>query len=282
MTSAPPRPVRFADLGLRVASGLALAVIAFVDIWAGGAWAAAFIALLLVLMLWEFHRMVTGDGRVAAPGFLAAAIPGLLAIVVTAIWGTGAGIGTLAAGALAVAVAGRPHSAWLVGGYVYMGLGMGALLVLRAKDPEGVWLILWLVLAVVAADVGAYFVGRSVGGAKLWPRVSPGKTWSGALGGLVAAGVTGVLFGLAVGWSPVRIGILSLGIAVFSQFGDLLESAVKRRFGVKDASALIPGHGGVMDRLDGIMGGVWFFGVVDALGLGVTGLAVTGLGVTGP
>lgn len=256
---------------MRVASGVALAVIAFVDIWAGGAWAAGFIALLLALMLWEFHRMVTGDGRIAAPGFLAAAVPGVLAIVATAVWGTGPGIATLAAGALAVALAGRPRSAWLVGGYLYMGLGMGALLVLRGKDPEGVWLILWLVLVVVAADVGAYFVGRSVGGRKLWPRVSPGKTWSGAFGGLAAAGLTGVLFGFAVGWNPAWIGGLSLGIAVFSQFGDLLESAVKRRFGVKDASALIPGHGGVMDRLDGILGGVWFFGVVDALGLGVTG-----------
>jgi phosphatidate cytidylyltransferase len=156
-------------------------------------------------------------------------------------------------------------------GFVYMSLAMGALLVLRAKEPEGVLLILWLVLVVVAADVGAYFVGRSVGGKKLWPRVSPGKTWSGAFGGLAFAGLTGVVFGLAVGWSPVRSGVLSLGIAVFSQLGDLLESAVKRRFDVKDASRLIPGHGGVMDRLDGIMGGVWFFGICDALGVGVIG-----------
>ena len=152
-----------------------------------------------------------------------------------------------------------------------MGLAMGALIVLRAKEPEGVWLILWLVLVVVAADVGAYFVGRSVGGAKLWPRVSPGKTWSGAIGGLAFAGLAGVGFGLAVGWNAAWIGVLSLGIAVFSQLGDLLELAVKRRFGVKDASGLIPGHGGVMDRLDGVMGGVWFFGVIDALGLGILG-----------
>ena len=271
MTAAAPRPVRFADLGLRVASGIALAVIAFLDIWAGGAWAAAFIALILALMLWEYHRMVTGDGRLVAPGFVAAAALGVAAVVVTATWGTPSGIAALAAGAVAVAIAGRPWSSWLVGGYLYMGLAMGALIVLRAREPEGVWLIFWLVLVVVAADVGAYFVGRSLGGRKLWPRVSPGKTWSGAIGGLAFAGVTGMLFGLAVGWSPVRIGLLSLGIAVFSQLGDLLESAVKRRFGVKDASGLIPGHGGVMDRLDGVMGGVWFFGVCDALGLGVIG-----------
>ena len=271
MSPAPPRTVRFADLGLRVASGLALAVIAFLDIWAGGAWAAGFIALILALMLWEYHRMVTGDGRIAAPGFLAAAVAGVASIVATATWGAAGGIGVLAAGAVAVAAAGRPWSGWLVAGYLYMGLAMGALIVLRAKEPEGVWLILWLVLVVVAADVGAYFVGRSVGGRKLWVRVSPGKTWSGAIGGLAFAGLAGVGFGLAVGWNAAWIGVLSLGIAVFSQLGDLLESGVKRRFGVKDASGLIPGHGGVMDRLDGVMGGVWFFGVIDALGLGILG-----------
>ncbi len=129
----------------------------------------------------------------------------------------------------------------MVAGFLYMTLALGALIVLRARDPEGVLLILWLVLIVVATDVGAYFVGRSLGGRKLWPRVSPGKTWSGALGGLAFAGATGIAFGVAVGWSPLRIGLLSLGISIFSQFGDLLESAVKRRFGVKDASRLIPG-----------------------------------------
>ena len=271
MTGAPPRTVRFADLGLRLASGLVLAAVALLNVWAGGAWAAGFVAIVLVLMLWEYHRMVTGSEQLTAPGLLAAALAGVAAIVATAVWGTPTGLATLAVGAALVAVAGRPWSAWLVAGFLYMTLAMGALIVLRAREPEGVWLILWLVLIVVAADVGAYFVGRSVGGRKLWPRVSPGKTWSGAFGGLGFAALTGVLFGLAVGWDPLRIGALSLGIAVCSQVGDLLESAVKRQFEVKDASQLIPGHGGIMDRLDGVMGGVWFFGICDALGLGAIG-----------
>jgi phosphatidate cytidylyltransferase len=271
MSAAPPRPVRFADLGLRVASGLALAALALLNLWAGGGWAAGFVCAMLVLMLWEFHRMVTGSDSRTAPGLLAAAASGAAAILATAGWGTPTGLAVLAVGAALVALAGRPWSAWLVAGFLYMSLAMGALIVLRARDPEGVWLILWLVLIVVAADVGAYFVGRTVGGRKLWPRVSPGKTWSGALGGLLFAGLTGIAFGLAVGWNPYRIGVLSLGIAVCSQLGDLLESAVKRRFGVKDASQLIPGHGGVMDRLDGVMGGVWFFGICDALGMGAIG-----------
>jgi phosphatidate cytidylyltransferase len=271
MTDVPPRPVRFADLGLRLASGIALALFALLNLWAGGAWAAGFLALGLVLMVWEFHRMVTGWNDLKTLSLLVPCTAAVIALVATALWGAPVGVGMLLAGALLVAIATRPHAAWMVSGFIYMTLGMGALVVLRGKHPEGVLLILWLVLVVVAADVGAYFVGRTMGGRKLWPQVSPGKTWSGAIGGLAFAGLTGVLFGLIVGWSPVRIGLLSLGIAICSQLGDLLESAVKRRFGAKDSSRLIPGHGGVMDRLDGILGGVWFFAICDTLGVGVVG-----------
>jgi phosphatidate cytidylyltransferase len=271
MSEVPPRPVRFADLGLRVASGLVLAVLALLNLWAGGAWAAAFVALALVLMLWEYHRMVTGSERVAEPSLIVACLAGVAAIVATAAWGTPTGLLTLAVGAAVVAATSGARRVWLTAGFLYMALGMGALIVFRRREPEGALLLLWLVIVVVAADVGAYFVGRRLGGRKLWPAVSPGKTWSGAIGGLVFAGFSGVVFGLLIGWPPIRVGLLSLGIAVCSQLGDLLESAVKRRFGVKDASRLIPGHGGVMDRLDGIMGGIWFFAIFDTLGMGAIG-----------
>lgn len=271
MNSSGPRSTRFGDLGLRVVSGLVLAAIAFANVWAGGAWAAAFLSLALVLMIWEYHRMVTGDGRALAPPLVVAAIAGVAALTATAVSSTGHGLVLLAAGAVVVAVSSGRRAGWMAAGFVYMALAMGALLVLRAKEPEGVFLIVWMVLVVVATDVGAYFVGRAVGGAKLWKAVSPGKTWSGAVGGLAAAAITGLVFGLAMQWNPIRIGFLSIGISVCAQAGDLLESAVKRRFGVKDASALIPGHGGVLDRLDGIMGGVWFFAICDALGIGVIG-----------
>ena len=148
-----------------------------------------------------------------------------------------------------------------------MGVAMCGLIAIRGREPDGALLILWLVLVVVAADVGAYFVGRRYGGRKLWPRVSPGKTWSGAVGGLLVAGLVGGLFGLAVGWSLPGVLATSLALAVASQFGDLLESAVKRHFGVKDASRLIPGHGGVMDRLDGLLGATWLYLVFQGLGL---------------
>jgi phosphatidate cytidylyltransferase len=271
MSEAPSRPVRFADLGLRVASGLVLAVLAFLNLWAGGGWATAFISLAFVLMYWELHRMVTSSQALSAPSLVVPCVAGVLALIATAGWGTPTGLGVLAAGTVVVAIITGARRDWLTAGFLYMALGMGALLVFRSREPEGVMLILWLVLVVVAADVGAYFVGRRIGGRKLWPAVSPGKTWSGAVGGLVFAGATGLIFGLLAGWPPVRIGLLSLGIAVCSQLGDLLESAVKRRFSVKDSSRLIPGHGGVMDRLDGIMGGVWFFAICQSLGVNALG-----------
>lgn len=264
-----PRPVRFADLGRRAASGVALALVALLNLWAGGYWALAFVVVFYVLMLWEYHRMVTGDGRKLAPALVVASVCGAVALYATMTTTIPVGLAVLAAGSVLLGVVGRPNSGWLVGGFLYMGLAMGALLVLRARDPEGAFLLLWLVLVVVAADVGAYFVGRRLGGPKLWVQVSPGKTWSGAIGGLFFAALAGALFTAAIGADPLRSIVPSVGIAIFSQLGDLLESAVKRRFGIKDASQLIPGHGGVMDRLDGIMGGVWFFGVCDALGLGV-------------
>jgi phosphatidate cytidylyltransferase len=271
MSDAPPRPVRFADLGLRVASGLVLAVLALLNLWAGGAWATAFIGLALVLMLWEYHRMVTGSQGLSGVSLVVPCLAGVVAVIATSRWGTPTGLLTLAAGTVVVALVSSPRRGWLTAGFLYMALGMGALVVFRNREPEGAFLILWLVLIVVAADVGAYFVGRRVGGRKLWPAVSPGKTWSGAVGGLVAAAITGLIFGLVVGWHPLRVSLLSLGIAVCSQLGDLLESAVKRRFGVKDSSRLIPGHGGFLDRLDGIVGGVWFFAICDSLGVGAIG-----------
>jgi phosphatidate cytidylyltransferase len=270
MTDVPPRPVRFADLGRRLASGIVLAAVALADLWAGGVWVVGFLIVVLTLMLWEYHRMVTGSAALTAPALIVPVAAGAVALVATAGWGPPKGLAALGIGALAVAAVSGPRRGWLLAGFLYMTLAMGALLVFRDREPEGVLLILWLVLVVVAADVGAYFVGRRVGGRKLWPRVSPGKTWSGAIGGLGFAVVVGLIFSwLVVGWHPLRMGSLSLGIAVFSQAGDLLESAVKRRFGVKDTSRLIPGHGGVMDRLDGVMGGVWFFAICDALGVGV-------------
>lgn len=267
----PPRPVRFADLGQRVASGLVLAAVVLADLWLGGVWVTALVAAALVLMLWEYHRMVTGDRRMTAPALAALAASGAGAVAATAAFGLGAGALSLAAGIVLAFALARRWFAWFGAGLSYMGLAMCGLILIFARAPEGMWVILWLILVVVATDIGAYFVGRRIGGPKLSPRISPGKTWSGAIGGLGFAGLAGFLFGLSAGWDAPYAAILSFGVGVASQLGDLLESAVKRRFGVKDTSRLIPGHGGVMDRLDGVLGGVWFLAICEMVGLGRLG-----------
>lgn len=271
MRDAPPKPVRFGDLGLRVVSGIALAVIASVDIWLGGIWSAGLLAAILVIMLWEFDRMVQRGLPRNRWSFPALAIPAAIAVFATYLVGPVAGALILAIGCVLAAAFGGSRRAWLIGGLLYMGLAVCAMVPLRHLEPNGLFFVVWLIGVVVATDVGAYFVGRLVGGPRLWPAVSPGKTRSGALGGLAFAALLGVPVGLWVGQSLAMSLFLSVGVSIASQCGDLLESAVKRRFGVKDASHIIPGHGGVMDRLDGIIGGVWFVAICGMLGLGSLG-----------
>jgi phosphatidate cytidylyltransferase len=267
MNNALPRPGRFGDLGTRLASGLALAALGLAGAWLGGPWFAGLVAVAAALMLWELHRVVTGVGGIDATAMVLLVVAGAGSVVATLLRGLPEGVAVVALGVVAVALlAPRGARGWLATGLIYVALAMCFAIVLRATPRDGLALVLWLVLVVVAADVGAYFVGRAVGGPKLWPAVSPGKTWSGALGGLAAAVVVGVALALALGWPPARLGLVSAAMAAASQAGDLLESALKRRFGVKDSSRLIPGHGGVMDRLDAIMGALWFVALYGLLG----------------
>ncbi len=145
------------------------------------------------------------------------------------------------------------RASWLAVGCVYIAAPCIAMVWLRAV-PHGRETIIWLLAVVWATDVGAYFTGRGLGGPKLAPRISPGKTWSGLAGGVVAAAAAGFasagLLGVAGPW---RLAVAAALLALVAQGGDLWESMVKRRFGVKDSGTLIPGHGGVLDRLDGLM-----------------------------
>lgn len=270
--SVAPRPSsRFADLGIRVASGLVLAAIALVAVWAGGVWAVALVAVALCLMLWELYRMATGDRSWRAAGLVAMVVAAVAGAILTPVQGFGAGMIALFLGAALVYLLAPRGKGLLAAGIVYMGVPLLVLLAVRFTGPEGALVILWLVVVIAAADVGAYFVGRSFGGPKLWRAVSPGKTWSGAVGGLAAAGAASVALALGLGWAPGRALLLGILVAVASQGGDLLESAVKRHFGVKDASRIIPGHGGVMDRLDALMGGAWAYALWSLVAPGVHG-----------
>lgn len=139
-------------------------------------------------------------------------------------------------------------------GVLYAAMPAAAMVLLRDDPQYGLWVILWLFAVVWGTDIAAYFTGRTFGGPKLAPRFSPNKTWSGLLGGVVAASAAGYAVSSVIGaGSPVLLALFSGVMAVVAQAGDILESSLKRRVGVKDSSQLIPGHGGVMDRLDGLV-----------------------------
>jgi phosphatidate cytidylyltransferase len=164
--------------------------------------------------------------------------------------------------AIAIAITGAGIAAAVLGQGFGLAAGVGyaaipalALAFLRSSDMAGLWAILFLFACVWATDIAAYFAGRAIGGPKLAPSISPSKTWSGAIGGALAGAVAGVIVALA-GPSSLSIAIATLiavAVSVVSQFGDLFESAYKRHHGAKDSGRIIPGHGGVMDRVDGLV-----------------------------
>jgi phosphatidate cytidylyltransferase len=252
MTS-PSATSRWADLRLRIVSAAILAPLALICIWAGGV---AFTGLLSVIAAALAYEWL-GLCRQRTPGTIAlfAALP--LAVLLTAFAGaTPALLLLTAATAVGIAVSGgispvRP----LAFGIPYLGLAAVALLWLRQPTVSGGANVIVLLLIVWASDIGAYTVGRAVGGPRLAPSISPGKTWSGAAGGLAAAAATGfgasmILGNTAVSWRPVGFAVL---IGIISQTGDLFESQLKRHFGVKDSGNMIPGHGGLLDRLDAVL-----------------------------
>lgn len=244
------------ELALRVGSSVLLVPLALGLVWVGG-WPFALAAAACALLLLREWIVIVGARRdrslvgAAFAGVLAA----LLVVKTVGVEPALAVLAVTAAGAwLGGRLAARAAAGWLAGGILYAGL-TGVVLVVVREGEHGAMLILFLFLTVWVTDTAAYFVGRRVGGPKLWRRVSPGKTWSGAVGGFVAAVGVGYVCGLLAGFGAPAAWMMAAGVlSVFSQAGDLFESAVKRRFGVKDSGRLIPGHGGVMDRIDGVVG----------------------------
>jgi phosphatidate cytidylyltransferase len=214
------------------------------------------VGVMGALMAWEWARLCSG-GRLTHAGI--GTIPiAPAAVAVAAVLGVGAGIIVVAVATSLVAVAGRldpaSNSKWLALGVLYVGPPCLALSWLRAMPEQGLLTLLWVLGLVWATDTGAYIAGRRIGGPKLAPRVSPNKTWAGLFGGMTAATLVGLAISIVVPdvspWLAMPLGAV---LAVVEQVGDLFESGVKRRFGVKDSSNLIPGHGGVLDRLDGLL-----------------------------
>ncbi len=256
---------RLADLLPRVVSGLVLAATALISVWQGGAvFAAAWFAAALAVGL-EWQNLI-GAARPRLRFLIATAALALAAYVAACGWlALACGVLGLGGGALALA-AGRARRLWAFGGLVYAGSLIVSVNALYAcVGPRALF---WLFATVWGTDVFAYFGGRLIGGRKLWPQVSPSKTWSGTVSGVFAGALIGVAIGVQ-GLDGARLAtpVFALGLvaALVSQAGDIFESTVKRRFGAKDSSALIPGHGGFMDRLDGFVAAAAFAAAFAAL-----------------
>ncbi|RKF15251.1 phosphatidate cytidylyltransferase [Roseovarius spongiae] len=252
---------RWSDLAPRVISAAVMIVLGAIALRLGGIVFAMGVWALAGVMTWELTRMFApGQGWLAVGlGCFAAAalafawlLPGALALPLL----------------LAAALTGMSRmerDRYRFGGYAAAIL-VGCHVMILLRDVIGPGWVLWLICVVIASDVAGYFVGRSLGGPKFWPRISPKKTWSGTIGGWVAAGLVGLVFGLWFG-AGAALAPVSVIVAFAGQMGDILESALKRRAGVKDSSNIIPGHGGVLDRFDAMLGAALIVGLLWALRL---------------
>ena len=242
-------------------SAIVLGPAALVLAWIGGPVFLVGVAALGLVVVVEWFRMVDVPIRTLAFGFAAV---GMVAACM-AMYAAGAvpAIGVLAlamvlsAGSVSKRAGSRPPvkgaRGWIAAGLAYTGLGTLAFIGLRA-EAHGLAAVLVVFLVAWSTDVFAYFVGRSLGGPKLWPKVSPKKTWSGTIGGLAAGAIAGALVFVWLGVPVLAATVaVALVLSVVAILGDLLESAAKRKFGIKDAGKLIPGHGGLMDRVDGLL-----------------------------
>jgi phosphatidate cytidylyltransferase len=253
-----PAEGRFSDLSARLASGAVLAVIGVAAVWSGGLVMLAFVAAIVGIMVWELARMLdpaAGQGRA-----IVLAVTAAVAVVSARILPEGLGLPLLFLPVFAgLALLARNRTLFLVFTLLIGTAGFGLHI---QRDVFGFVWIAWLISVVIVTDVVGYFAGRIIGGPKFWPRVSPKKTWSGTVAGWLGAICVGLGFMHLTGAGYELLGV-SVAVAMASQVGDIAESAIKRRMGVKDASHIMPGHGGLLDRFDGMLGAAIFLLFVE-------------------
>jgi phosphatidate cytidylyltransferase len=252
--AAPAAATDSRNLSTRIIAAAVLIPLAIAIAYAGG-WLWTALVTLAAVGLYVEWLMVVGaaaEKRVVAPGVAALAVAGFF----HAIGRIDGALVALMIGLVAVALMAPERRNWAAAGFIYAGAAETASVLLRHDAVKGFVALMFVLLIVWVTDSGGYFAGRGIGGPKLWPRVSPKKTWAGAIGGFVASlAVAGVFAALDLGKAGPLLMIGGV-LSVVSQLGDLFESAVKRRFGVKDSSQIIPGHGGLLDRLDGFVAAV--------------------------
>ncbi|MBL4749822.1 MAG: phosphatidate cytidylyltransferase [Amylibacter sp.] len=254
----------FSDLTTRTLSAIVMLAVAGWAIWQGDTVFKVLLIIAAGLMAWEISRM--HDGRKAL-AVSAGAIVGLCSFLTFFPLGLPFTIilGLQILVALLMAETHRTSKVTVFLSIMVIVFATTALGVFRQE--QGLILTLWLLLCIVASDIGGYFAGKLFGGPKLWVRISPKKTWSGTIGGWVLAACVGTVFVYAAG-QEIWLIAASVPVAIAAQSGDLAESALKRRAGIKDSSNLIPGHGGLLDRFDGVLGVcflVWLAGITGYL-----------------
>ncbi len=245
---------KWADLALRSASAVVLMPIALYCVWQGGIWFQMFLGVLAVLVAQEWAAIVHGG---SARAFALLVLAGLSGVFVTAAQGLDAASAAILViwlfSVLMWLVQAGQGSIWSLLGVFYIGLPMIAFVLLREDGELGFWAVLWCFAIVWAADIFAYFAGRMIGGPKLAPRLSPKKTWAGLAGAIVGACLVTTVFTWWLNLNLPPLLLLATTLTIVEQAGDIFESAMKRRYGVKDSGNFIPGHGGVLDRVDGLL-----------------------------
>lgn len=270
--AAPAAPAEqgSSNLLMRVLAAVVLAPLAIAIAWAGG-WLWALLVAIVSVGLYLEWLMIVGllrEWRAAVPGVAALAVAGIFLMAAR----PAVALIVLGVGLVGVALLAPHHRRWAAGGFLYAAAAEVASVVVRENPMSGFAALFFVLLVVWAADIGGYFAGRGIGGPKLWPRVSPKKTWAGAVGGFAGSLGVAVLFAAAGVGKMLPLLALAAFLSVISQLGDLFESAVKRHFGVKDSSQIIPGHGGLMDRLDGFVAAVVTAAILGFLRGGADGV----------
>lgn len=255
------------DLAVRAFSAFCIGVPFVLAVYAGWPYFDILLVFAAALLAWEWFRLVLATEALRANGlaFLGGVSAGVVVAALAPVWLAIAAV--VVATCVVFVASGRNR--WLAAGVPYLALPCISLLWLRHHMDGGLATVFWLLAVVWASDIGAYFSGRLIGGPKLAPAVSPNKTWAGFAGGAVAAALAGAISVAIDGRGAVwPIVVVSVMVGICAQGGDLLESWMKRHFGVKDTSRLIPGHGGVLDRVDGLMTAAVLLALIAALGKG--------------
>ena len=242
------------NLSTRIIAAAVLIPLAVAIAYAGGWLWTALVTLAAIGLYVEWLTVVGGaaEKRIVVAGVIALAVAGLCLVIGR----IEVALIVLAVGVVAVGLMTPERRNWTAAGFLYAAVAEIASVLLRLDAAKGFVALIFVLVIVWVTDSGGYFAGRGIGGPKLWPRVSPKKTWAGAIGGFAASlAVAGMFAALDLGKAAPLL-MISGVLSVVSQLGDLFESAVKRRFGVKDSSQIIPGHGGLLDRLDGFVAAV--------------------------